>query len=260
MSRITTGVVAFLLAWGSTLVCYADTLTLKDGMTVEGAIVERQNEFVIVRVSNEEKLYTANEIASINGEKFVIVRSKKKEEPKPAPKLPEPVAAVQKAVMPQVNAMGVKVEPPDWLKNTSPKTVLYVLGGLFVYISFMMFLLMKIAEKTHTSNPWHAWLPLANLFLLVRVAGLNYVWMLAFVSGFVPQVGPYLELAALVYIWWHVALQRKYPGWTGPLVMVPLLGMIPMFLLAYRDPVAQVPEKPSPDVSEEPIPGPTNAG
>jgi hypothetical protein len=99
--------------------------------------------------------------------------------------------------------------------------------------------------------------PVANLFLLVRTAGLGYAWVAAFLTGLIPVVGIYLNILAVGYIWWNVARQRKYPGWVGLLVLLVPLGIIPMGLLALKDLRRPVREKETLIAPPAEVPGPT---
>ena len=44
---------------------------------------------------------------------------------------------------------------------------LLVFVGLYVYISYSLY---AIAKKTNTPNAWLAWIPVANLFLMLMIA------------------------------------------------------------------------------------------
>src|SRR5204863_6187716 len=45
----------------------------------------------------------------------------------------------------------------------------FVICGLAVYV-YMALALQTIATKTATANPWLAWIPIANLILMLNVA------------------------------------------------------------------------------------------
>ena len=50
--------------------------------------------------------------------------------------------------------------------------LLFIFPLMYVYISFAFF---TIAKKTKTPDPWLAWIPVANLFLIARIGKVS-VW------------------------------------------------------------------------------------
>ncbi|MFC1912587.1 DUF5684 domain-containing protein [Chloroflexota bacterium] len=88
--------------------------------------------------------------------------------------------------------------------------------------------LQMIAKKTSTPDDWLAWIPIANIYLLCKVAGRSGWWTLVF---FVPP----LNLAIAVIWWWIVAEKRNKPGWLGILMLVPGANLIVPGVLAFSE-------------------------
>jgi hypothetical protein len=127
--------------------------------------------------------------------------------------------------------------------------------GLMVLLVFYIYTslaLSTIAKKTKTNNPWLAWIPIANVYLMLKIAKVNPMWMLAILFlpctmllMMIPFIGIlfgflyFLEILALgvgmIYVWWKICEARKYPGWVALLFLVPLLNMIMPGIIAWRD-------------------------
>jgi hypothetical protein len=101
-----------------------------------------------------------------------------------------------------------------------------VLGlGSYIYLSLA---LQTIANKTATANAWLAWIPIANLFLLLSVAKKPLWWFLLFLI-------PLVNLIILIMVWMAVAEARHKPNWWGILLIVPVVNIIVPGYLAWAD-------------------------
>jgi hypothetical protein len=147
--------------------------------------------------------------------------------------------------------------------------------NIFTYIWFALCLYI-IAKKTSTPIPWLAWIPVANIYLMCKVAGKPGWWTAIFcflfiliIPGLIALVSlPFLllgmmlgggadfpswffpaiavaipaglaELALTVIIWMGIARARNQPSWLGILIVVPMASLIIPGILAFSD-------KPSP--------------
>ncbi len=108
----------------------------------------------------------------------------------------------------------------------------FVALAVYVYTSLA---LMTIARKTQTEPAWLAWIPLVNVYLMVKVAGLEWWWVLGLLLGIIPIIGWLASLAWIAYVWWKISEKRSYPGWVGILVIVPFVNLIVMGVLAWHD-------------------------
>ncbi len=98
-------------------------------------------------------------------------------------------------------------------------------GAAYVYISLA---LQTIATKTGTENAWLAWIPIANIFLMLMVAKKPLWWLILF---FIPLV----NLVMAIIVWMAVAEARGKPNWWGILMIVPFVGLIVPGYLAWAD-------------------------
>jgi hypothetical protein len=102
-----------------------------------------------------------------------------------------------------------------------------IVFGLAFYV-YMSLALQTIATKTNTENPWLAWIPIANIILMLMVAKKPLWWLLLF---FIPLV----NIVMAILVWMAVAEARGKPNWWGILMIVPFVGLIVPGYLAWAD-------------------------
>lgn len=232
-------------------VSYADTLVLKSGQQIEGKILERTNSSIKIEFFGTAITYYEEDIDTVNGEKFqgknVTVNAKE-----PAPKtetmpVNPTVASVGgsgiKSGDPYINSNKEKSNrlskfPPGQKKLSTAVTagvvLVILLLALIMYI-YSSLCLQFIAQKTNTEPAWLAWIPVANFFLMCKIAQLSYWWLLALLLSFIPILGMICNMAIVGYIWYKIALARNKPGWIGVIGIVPLVGLVTMGYLAFSD-------------------------
>jgi len=108
---------------------------------------------------------------------------------------------------------------------------LIILTGLAVYI-YTAIALMTIAKKTKTRNPWLAWIPIANFYLLTQIAKQNGWWTLILLATLVP-FGNLAVAGISVWLFWIIAEKRKFPGWISLLMLVPILNLVILGIIAW---------------------------
>ncbi len=117
-------------------------------------------------------------------------------------------------------------------ENRSPAAaggslVFLLLIGLAVYV-YTALAVQTIAEKTNTENPWLAWIPIANLILLLNIAKKPIWWIVLCLI-------PLVNIIIIIMVWMGVAEARGKPSWVGILMIVPLVGAIVPGYLAWAD-------------------------
>jgi magnesium-transporting ATPase (P-type) len=97
--------------------------------------------------------------------------------------------------------------------------------ALAIYVYYAVSL-MKIANKTNTPNAWMAWIPIANLILMIQVAQKPLWWIILF---FIPIV----NIVVSILIWMEIAKAVGKPDWWGILIIVPIVNLIVPGYLAF---------------------------
>lgn len=102
---------------------------------------------------------------------------------------------------------------------------LLVVAAGYVYTALAV---QTIAAKTNTENPWLAWIPIANIILLLNIAKKPIWWIVLFLI-------PLVNIIIIIMVWMSVAEARGKPSWVGVLLIVPFVGAIVPGYLAWAD-------------------------
>ena len=87
---------------------------------------------------------------------------------------------------------------------------------------------MTIAKKLKHKYAWLAWIPLANIALILQLGGFHWAWVFLLL---IPILG-WLAIAVLMIIaTWKIFEKRKYPGWFSLSMIIPEVGGI-LYLVA----------------------------
>ncbi|MFA4889550.1 MAG: hypothetical protein WC628_08285 [Candidatus Omnitrophota bacterium] len=217
-----------------------DKIILKNGTQIDCKILSRNNELVKIDAYSAEFSYFLDEIAEINGEKIVLPEKKTVVAAPAAPAQEEaavdtsPAAAVEK-LKSFTEAVG-----KDKKATAIAAGAAFGIIAILCFIGFLFYVyscicLQAIAKKTAQEPAWLAWIPVANVFLMCKIASVNYLWLLALLLAFIPFIGPLISLGLTGFIWYKIALARNKPGWLGVLVVIPLANLAAMGYLAFTD-------------------------
>ena len=97
-----------------------------------------------------------------------------------------------------------------------------LLVALAIYV-FFSYCLVTLAKKLGDARAWWGWVPVLQVFMMIRLAGLSYWWFLALLV-------PVVNIIVAIWIWIRIAQKRSKPGWVGALMIIPGLDL---FVLAY---------------------------
>jgi len=105
--------------------------------------------------------------------------------------------------------------------------MVFLIIGAAAYV-YMSLALQTIADKTKTENSWLAWIPIANLVLMVNIAKKPMWWLILFLV-------PIVNIVIAIMVWMAVAEARGKPSWWGILTIVPVANLIVPGVLAWSD-------------------------
>ena len=126
-----------------------------------------------------------------------------------------------------IGAFAQEYRSPAATPMTGGTLVFLLLIGLAVYV-YTALAVQTIGEKTNTENPWLAWIPIANIILLLNIAKKPIWWIVLFLI-------PLVNIIFIIMVWMGVAEARGKPNWVGILMIVPLVGAIVPGYLAWAD-------------------------
>ena len=91
--------------------------------------------------------------------------------------------------------------------------------GVYAFASFC---LQRIAEKTNTDEAWWAWVPVLNVFLMLKIADKPLWWFLLFLI-------PFVNIVFIPMVWAAICQARDKSPWLVVLFFVPVanLGVLP---------------------------------
>jgi hypothetical protein len=134
-----------------------------------------------------------------------------------------------------VLATGLLSRPLLALQQDNEMAARMALAGPFLLVSLVLSLafyiylaicLQTIAKKTNTSNGWLAWIPIANIILMLNVAKKPIWWIILCLI-------PIVNLVMVIIIWMAIARARNKPDWWGILTIVPIVNIIVPGYLAF---------------------------
>jgi hypothetical protein len=102
---------------------------------------------------------------------------------------------------------------------------LVFLVAIYVYTALA---LQTIAQKTNTENGWLAWIPIANVILMLNIARKPVWWILLCLI-------PLVSIVMFILIWMGIAEARNKPNWWGIMVIVPVMNLVMPGYLAWSD-------------------------
>ncbi len=105
------------------------------------------------------------------------------------------------------------------------------LGGWLVVLVFYLFVaycFVKIAEKTGTEPAWWGWIPILNVFLLLKVAGRAMWW-------FILLLIPLVNAIVAIVVWVDVCKARGKSPWLVIGLLIPVVNLITLGYLAFSE-------------------------
>lgn len=97
--------------------------------------------------------------------------------------------------------------------------------ALYIYTSLAG---MTIAKKLGYKKAWLAWIPIANIAMVLQLGGFHWAWVFLIL---IPIVGWIALFVLFIISMWKIFERRKYPGWFSLSIVLPGVGLI-LFLIA----------------------------
>ncbi|MFA5271801.1 MAG: hypothetical protein WC412_05630 [Candidatus Omnitrophota bacterium] len=121
-----------------------------------------------------------------------------------------------------------------------------VFAGVFLFIAIIVVLfyvysalcLYFIAKKTAIEPAWLSWIPVANAFLMCKIAGVSYLWLIGLLVQLLPFIGilgSIYSVGLFIYLWYKIILIRNKPAWLVILMFVPIANFVVMGYLAFSE-------------------------
>jgi len=105
--------------------------------------------------------------------------------------------------------------------------ILLVLIFIAIYI-YHALAWSKIAKKLKYKKHWLAWIPFANIAMILQLGGFHWAWIFLIV---IPFFGWLAVLVLVIMALWKIFEKRKYPGWYSLSLVIPKVGIV-LYLVA----------------------------
>jgi len=152
-------------------------------------------------------------------------------EPPPAPK-PKPGAALLATITsdPRVKEVQEKVvqEAQDRMRELGPQFLMGILAGLGALYLFGCFCAMLICKKVGQEPGVLVWIPIFQVFPMLRAAGMSGWW-------FVALLLPVISLVATILWCVKICQARGKSSWLGLLLFLPVTNIFTFLYLAFAD-------------------------
>ena len=110
--------------------------------------------------------------------------------------------------------------------STNSTIILAVLGGLFFLFLCFSFCCMLICKKAGSEPGVLVWLPVLQLFPMLRAAGMSPLWFLAYLF-------PVLNVLAQIILGFNLAKARGKSAWVGFFLLLPVTNILAFLYLAF---------------------------
>jgi len=108
---------------------------------------------------------------------------------------------------------------------------------MVVFYIYGAIALMKIANRLgHNDIAWLAWIPIVNVYLVVKMSGAPMWSILLILAFIIPFLGGLVTLAAVIWWFWLISEKVGYPGWLSLLNIIPFGGLVLLGILAWGKP------------------------
>lgn len=108
-----------------------------------------------------------------------------------------------------------------------------IILGIYIYFAFAW---KTIADKLRYKKSWLAWIPFANLAMILQIGKFHWAWIFLIL---IPILGWIALLVLLIIAQWRIFERRKYPGWFSLSTVIPQIGgvlyLIVIGLVAWQD-------------------------
>ncbi len=133
------------------------------------------------------------------------------------------------------------VQPVVTTQHASPAAMAFGFAIFFLLFAtiylYSAYILYRLAKKTNTENPGLAWVPIINIYTMVKVAGKPGWWIILL---FIPLV----NIVIIILLWMNIARRVGKPDYLGILMIVPVVNLIIPAYLAFAGPVMTPPPVP----------------
>lgn len=98
--------------------------------------------------------------------------------------------------------------------------MIFLIAAIYAYQALAW---MTIARKLKYKRAWLAWIPIANVAMILQLGGFHWAWVFLIL---IPVLGWIALLVLVIIAVWRIFEKRKYPGWFSLSMIIPKVGGI----------------------------------
>ncbi len=98
-------------------------------------------------------------------------------------------------------------------------------AAIYIYVAWSWY---TIARKLKHKTPWLAWIPFANIALMLQLGRFHWAWVFL---TLIPLLGWIALYVLIIIATWRIFERRHYPGWFSISLALPKVGPI-LYLVA----------------------------
>jgi hypothetical protein len=103
--------------------------------------------------------------------------------------------------------------------------VAILIAAIYVYHALAW---QTIGKKQKYKRPWLAWIPFANISMILQMGRYHWAWVFLFL---VPILGWIAILVLITIAMWRIFEKTSYPAWLS--LSYPLAGILRFFFIIY---------------------------
>jgi hypothetical protein len=100
-----------------------------------------------------------------------------------------------------------------------------LIAAVYVYFALAW---ARIAKKKKYGKAWLAWIPIANLAMMLRLGKFHWAWIFLIL---IPILGWIALFVMLIIAKWRIFESLKWPGWFSLSLVIPQVGFV-LYLIA----------------------------
>jgi Family of unknown function (DUF5684) len=100
--------------------------------------------------------------------------------------------------------------------------VFYIFGGWLIY---------RIGKKLNYDKPWFAWIPFANMYMLVELSTREISWFwIILITSFIPCIN-IVGLVMMIIVVMDISEACGKESWWGILWIIPIVNIVIVYIL-----------------------------
>ncbi len=103
---------------------------------------------------------------------------------------------------------------------------MFVVLAIAAYI-YSAYTLMLSARKLGVGKDWMAWVPIVNIYLMIKMAGKPWWWLLLLFI-------PFVNFIVLIMLWMNLVKRFGQSEWLGILAIFSPVGLIFLGFMAWK--------------------------